>query len=389
MKCVIYILFLYLCFPSITNEAQWRTIDKKDYALEELHVDNRIRPEDQITDLFSVEKIIPLESAENAYFKYIRNLKIRNDTIYIMGENTVIVFNKNGDFIKTIGVKGRGPDELILPMDFTLVPNNSELMIWDSNRNQLNHYTFDGEIISRYYPPVRYILQAQYIRNSFSLLFTYLEQFDADVSYSVYGYNTKQNTISGLINFPKLKSSLKLMDYNYLSIYNYKYYVRLPVNDTIYRLNQNNKLNPEYVIKFKKDNTSNLPVPDSKNPAVLKSSLQKEGICLLSNFEEFNDYYYLIYERYNERFIHLIGKHSDIQKRYLINTKDDMFGSCIPTIRCGDFLIGVIKPHKLLQDYSGYINKQHVNKDMINSVISNLDINDNQLLVFFKIKKDL
>lgn len=364
-------------------------MNKSDYTIKQVDVDNRITSEDQITDLFSIEKIIPLESVEKAYFKYIRNLKIRNDTIYILGENTVIVFNKNGEFIKTIGVKGRGPDELILPMDFTLVPNNSELMIWDSNRNQLTHYTFDGEITRRYYPPVRYIQQAKYIRSSFFLLFTYLEQFDADVSYSVYGYNTKQNTISGLINFPKLKSSLKLMDYNYLSAYNDKNYVRLPVNDTIYHLNDNNKLNPEYVIKFKKDNTSELPVPQSKNPAFVKSLLQKEGICLLNNFEEFDDYYYLIYERYDEKFIHLIDKYSDLQKRYLINTKDDMFGSCIPTVRYGDFLVGVIKPYKLLQDYPENLNKQHVNKNMINSVLSNLHADDNQLLVFFKIKKDL
>jgi len=364
-------------------------MDKNDYPIKQVDVDNRIKPEDQITDLFSIEKIIPLESVENAYFKYIRNLKVRNDTIYIMGENTVIVFNKNGEFIKTIGVKGRGPDELILPMDFTLVPNNSELMIWDSNRNQLTHYKFDGTIPHRYFPPVRYISQAQYIRDSFFLLFTYLEQADAEISYSVYGYDTNQNTVSGLIHFPELKSSLSLMDYNYLSVFNNNYYVRLPVNDTIYRLNQNNKLNPEYIINFKKDNTSELPVPQSKNPAFVKSLLQKEGICLLNNFEEFDDFYYLIYERYDEKFIHLIGKHSDIQKRYLINTKDDMFGSCIPTVRYGDFLVGVIKPHKLLQDYQGYLNEQHINKNMINSVLSNLHADDNQLLVFFKIKKDL
>jgi len=388
MTRIILILFLYLFSSLITNEAQWGKTDNNDYAYKEILVDNRIKPEDQITELFSIEKIIPLESTENAYFKYIRNLKIRNDTIYILGDKTVIVFNKNGEFIKTIGVKGRGPDELILPMDFTLVPNRSELMIWDSNRNQLTQYTFHGKITLRKHPPVKYIQQAQYIRSSFFLLFTYLEQFDADVSYSVYGYNTKQNTTSGLINFPKLKSSLKLMDYNYLSVFNNRYYVRLPVNDTIYQLNKDNELNPEYVIKFKKDN-SKLPVPQSRNPSYVKALLLNEGKCLLNNFEEFEDYYFLIYERYDEKFIHLIGKHSDIQKRYLINTKDDMFGSCIPTVRYGDSLVGVIKPQVLLQYDYLHLDEQHINKNMINSILSNLNAEDNQLLVFFKINKDL
>ena len=388
MTRIMFILVLFLCSPSILNEAQLSIIDKNDYPIKEVHVDNRIKPEDQITDLFSIEKIIPLESTENAYFKYIRNLKIRNDTIYIIGDKTVIVFDKNGDFIKTIGVKGRGPDELILPMDFTLTPNNTELMIWDSNRNQLTQFAFDGTILHRYFPPVRYISQAQYIRDSFFLLFTYLEQVDAEISYSVYGYDTNQDTVSGLIHFPELKSSLTLMGYNYLSVFNNRYYVRLPVNDTIYCLNHNNELIPEYVLEFKKDNT-NLPVPESRNPAYIKSLLSNEGICLLNNFEEFDDYYYLIYEKYDEKILHLIGKHSDVQKRYLINTKDDMFGSCIPTVRYGDFLVGVIKPHKLLQDYPGYLNEQHINKNMINSVLSHLHADDNQLLVFFKIKKDL
>ena len=64
---------------------------------------------------------IRLETSEQCLIKFINKVVFTSDYIFVLdrqGNNKVLVFNKKGGFLHTIGSVGRGPNEYVLLYDF-------------------------------------------------------------------------------------------------------------------------------------------------------------------------------------------------------------------------------------------------------------------------------
>ncbi|MDR2382748.1 MAG: 6-bladed beta-propeller [Prevotellaceae bacterium] len=79
---------------------------------------------------------IPLETTEKCLIGRIRSIHCSNDYIIIIDAdpNQILLFDKAGKFIRTIGSKGQGPGEYIYPFWAALI--NDELFIWDLMLNK-------------------------------------------------------------------------------------------------------------------------------------------------------------------------------------------------------------------------------------------------------------
>ncbi len=77
-------------------------------------------------------KIIPLSPTIDAYIKFgLNRLEVYKDFFYILSTSgTLTIFLKDGQFIKKI-IKGRGPGELIYPIDITIDRVNDKVEIMD------------------------------------------------------------------------------------------------------------------------------------------------------------------------------------------------------------------------------------------------------------------
>ena len=89
--------------------------------------------------------IIPLETRDECLIDGISWTQVTDDRIFISGgENSlfpVYVFNKTGQFLNRIGVRGRGPGELISPQGFTVDAAKKEVDLYDDALRK--HFIFD------------------------------------------------------------------------------------------------------------------------------------------------------------------------------------------------------------------------------------------------------
>ena len=186
-----------------------------------------------------------------------------------------------------------------------------------------------------------------------------------------------------------MRMSTAISDYNFVSEFNHQVYIRLPLVDTIYLRNTSNALVPKYVINFKTGNKPKKYPGEFKTPMELRSFLIKNKICMVSQFLELQDHFYLIYEQGKDRFIHLISKVDGSQSRYIINSSGELFSTSAPTIAYNQYIIGVIDPIVLKRRYdssSSWKNGVNLNVQWEND-IDKLSDEDNTVLIYYKIKK--
>ena len=74
------------------------------------------------SDLIESIEYIPLETTKNSLVHSVEQSLIYNDNIYILDNfgKSILMFNKQGKFIKRIGSYGKGPKEYINPINITI-----------------------------------------------------------------------------------------------------------------------------------------------------------------------------------------------------------------------------------------------------------------------------
>lgn len=149
-----YLNLLLIIFLSIS----WvRNIDPEKYTNNEiinLDVDKLISYENKpvlFSNLFSNFHIIPLETRKECVFSQISNIKLINDTIFIldrMSTKGIYFFTKQGKFINKIQKIGRGPGEYINVCDFDVEINDNSILIFVLTWNRrINIYNTNGSFI--------------------------------------------------------------------------------------------------------------------------------------------------------------------------------------------------------------------------------------------------
>ena len=99
-------------------------------------------------DLIEVEKFIPLETDTTFLIGEIGKIVVYDEMLFIL-DNTIakklFVFDMNGKFIRTIGKLGKGADELLNPVDFSINLSNGNIAILDNYRSLLV-FKINGEM---------------------------------------------------------------------------------------------------------------------------------------------------------------------------------------------------------------------------------------------------
>jgi DNA-binding beta-propeller fold protein YncE len=94
---------------------------------------------------------------ENQFFKFPGDVKVSQDgLIYIADSinNRIQVFDRKGNFKRSVGTAGQGPSDLLQPSSLDLDKNNNlivsdsgnlRIQIFDSRGNYLNSFRFDNK----------------------------------------------------------------------------------------------------------------------------------------------------------------------------------------------------------------------------------------------------
>jgi hypothetical protein len=103
-------------------------------------------------DVFSLEKELVIgeeKKADEYLFSQIADVGVdHEENIYILDvkDAHILVFNKNGEYLRTIGKRGQGPGEFQHATNLTITPGN-EILVNDRGARFLHFYALNGDYL--------------------------------------------------------------------------------------------------------------------------------------------------------------------------------------------------------------------------------------------------
>lgn len=151
-KVVPIVLFLSVFIMIVSfggQKADWKGTIEKENGI--IVVKNPKKPiySENVFSLAEELSIGKAERGEEYIFSQIRSIAVdEKERIYVLDtkEAHVKVFDKNGDYIKTMGKKGQGPGEMSLPFSICITTQN-EMVVQDLDNRRIMFYSLDGNFI--------------------------------------------------------------------------------------------------------------------------------------------------------------------------------------------------------------------------------------------------
>jgi len=357
----------------------------------EILVKTKIQPARYLTNNLKIENCIPLETTSESLLGRIWSIKFRNDTIFIFSKKQVFVFSPTGKYINTIGTLGRGPNEMILPSDFSVSTQNQDVAIWDNVKSTMFFYSLNGEIVKTFRPAIKRITNFErtdtgaFIYNS-----QFTPQFQGD--YSIYLSDNSGKEISGHIPFEMATTGYGFLSFSYFPKYQNRQYAWIQYDPIIYRLTANNKLNPTYKIRFDSGNIGESELAKFKgNTHKLVDYQQRNEYNSLVSFNEFSNCYIISYVTGRKRNTNIIYKNNNKQVRIVIRDESfDPLGSVLPLFKNNECIVGVLQPYLLksnMENLQPDVPEQlGSNYSALKKINAEIKVDDNPVLVVLRVK---
>jgi hypothetical protein len=217
-----------------------------------------------------------------------------SDSLILAGDySTCYLFGKNGKVIRKIGNEGRGPGEYLIlsQMDFG---NNSDIYLRSSG--DILEYSTDGQFINRY---------KDILKNDTGFIGKWLQLNDSlFIGYIANSSGIEKNRFAIFSKYGNVKHELKnyrILERkkpyfsdteSYADLYCFKYqiFIKQIVNDTLFVLTSDYRLQPKYVFDFGK--YSHQPFLGGPEE-LMEYSLKKGNTITLENIFQTNDHYFL------------------------------------------------------------------------------------------------
>lgn len=343
-----------------------------------------------LTDIFTIEKCVFLETDSISLIRHIFSLKIKTNSIYLLTGKKLLLFNDSGTFIRQINRIGNGPQEMLYPSDFSINRNSNEVGIMDNMKSEIVYYSNQGEYIRRKKLPLKFI--TNFTQDSSQNIFVISQNTPQGLDrYDLYILDSSFKVKKKEFPYKKGKEWLNVIDYNCFTRYNNNYYMKLPFKNSVYELSGNgikpylkldfedNTIPEDFYDKFNQSNYMDFPKTIAANKYVE-----------LNSFQEFTDAYYLTYNYNSEQYVHLISKKTSRSMIYKANRFD--FLSCIvPRFTHESYVIGVIEPAELKESLQMTLPSIRIQRkdeyDYWVNIAKNLKTSDNPVLVYMKIKQ--
>ena len=321
-------ILLTSCSTTTINNKQFSTID--------INTQNAIEQFDLSSIIKNDIDIVQMEIKEDCFFTSDAKLMFTNDNIIVADKinNKILNFNKNGNFLNSIGHKGRGPHEFI---EITGVDNDSDFVyVSDDYQTKVIKYPINSgnTTVMKFSPEIYHK--------------------DLVVTENFYYLNTNYSTADGkfvnIISIDKTDNSTKYYLSYASQIYknssrwtllnNYSNYLDETLfiysrNDTIYSISEK-KIKPKYIvdIKHNKIPESNLSENGGEILTMCRQNGYNSGPEYIYNTKKYviiisiegSQSYYTIYNKTNNETITaknlIISTLGDIPVYAFTTTKD-------------------------------------------------------------------
>jgi len=202
---------------------------------------------------FSVDiKYIPLETKEDALLRVTSNFDISDKYIVINDGTSCLLFDLTGHFIRKFGTKGRGPEEYQNISNLT-ISNDKKILF--SSLQDLFEFNTDGSFSSKYskFIDPKYYLSTWHLVDD-SLLLCVFDNLSGRDEFKALLVNKNGVVKQKFKNYEVLENKGSRIFNGIPKIYefNKSVYLKEQFNDTLFSLNKNYELIPQFTFNLGK-----------------------------------------------------------------------------------------------------------------------------------------
>ena len=351
--CLLIILLFWNCSNNVNKEKE--SSDKIiTLNFSELIANKR---ELNLSEIAENVEYIKLETTPQSLLEDIYKIHLTPNYILISDMTNLFQFSREGNFIRKIGSRGKGPKEYLYLTSFDVNLDKGTVFIYCSVSSKLLIYRLNGDFCTYYKMPG----VTRMISLKDSLFLAYQKVYTGAEDYIYFLTTPEKDTINGVRNSFKweFKGSTvyNIMDsHSPFYKYNHEVYCKEIYNDTIYKINVTNlTFEPVYNI-----NMGKYDMPDKKrlsyisNPAEFKKYWEDYYKVFV---KETHNYLWLSYSTYNYNntmYYGLYNKNKGCLTKVKtengkLGIKDNM-GGCVnfwPLSICNNELVDYIYPNNL------------------------------------------
>lgn len=201
-----------------------------------------------LSDVSEFINIIPLETSDSVLIGSIDKIKLYTNKLYITASNGVFVFDSDGKFLNTVGMKGRGPKEFINL--YGIFPENDIVWIIDRSGKKVLKYSNTGIFLESFDLANQRFQDYYYSENSVFIGFIPDHgQTNTDIMLAFFDATGIVDSL--LHRNPMGESEMMWAVYPEATFVNHGTQIKMKhlFNDTIYNI-MNNQLYPDIVLNL-------------------------------------------------------------------------------------------------------------------------------------------
>ncbi len=194
-RSINYFLFILMILTGCSSNEKPKISSQKPKTIHLKNTTTKVSLNDFVKSITVLKLQTDINIAE------IHKVMVFNETFYVLDKKTsqLLVFNKDGKFIRKIGSRGHGPGEYTRLTDFTIDKKNNELFLFSSWDSKILKYNIKGKFISDF--------KIKNYPDSFILTpsgdFIFYTAFNNENLYSVVYTNKKGKPLKHTFPFPK------------------------------------------------------------------------------------------------------------------------------------------------------------------------------------------
>ncbi|MEE4115947.1 MAG: 6-bladed beta-propeller [Marinilabiliaceae bacterium] len=271
---------------------------------------------------------IPLQTQEVPLIDNILRIKTDGEILAIVNfsndnkNRNILLFDKNGRYLRQIGAFGRGPGEYYLPYGVEMLPLNNSIIV-DDNTGWLHKYDYEGNFAEK--RKIDYFSSPLIKESDSTFLLLKCSEYSRSAHHKAIRFNSSLDSLAAYIDRSDLigKRSL-LMVYDNAYKVDGKIHLWDNSSDTIFRLD-NDTFTPAYYIKHTQAALSHgerysgerLEFMNYENVIENISTSANVFIWIMHNMER---YYYVFDKNNNQAF--RLKEDEDLKYHGLINDID-------------------------------------------------------------------
>jgi len=285
-------------------------------------------------------EFIPLESTKDSWFRGSENYLVGEKYVMVgdVEKARVLLFDRQGKFIRAIGIKGRGPHELLEPREATMDPAEEFVFFYDHFLGKLLKFSIEGAFVNEVniwkLTPFRYISRILFInKNEFVISnFRPYEQMDGFASLPVFDKNLKHvRDILPRANDENLKINVE--PHAVLTVNPERITFWEPYLDTLYTITPGGSAKPTHVIGFSKGGPDHEFVTTNINPNLNAENSILSIVDAGQYFHIFGEnrkgWFTALYNQKTKEIFQFVQKSTCDTSRYagLYGFENDLFGA--------------------------------------------------------------